>query len=99
MPDHTDEAPVSPCELPAFVYHPLADGEIRILVPDTPDGLSWTLRASTLDGLDFDALSYCWGPQAETFPISCNGYQLRVHHNLYSALPYLARRRSGTFTT
>lgn len=80
-------------ELPVFNYHPLAAGEIRVLVPNSADGLSWTLKVSGLTDLSFDALSYCWGPQAETFPIRCNDHQLRVHYNLHTALPYLARRQ------
>lgn len=82
-----------PDELPALIYHPLAAGQIRVLVPNLTDGLSWTLEVSSNTDLTFDAFSYCWGPQTETFAINCNGHQLRVHHNLYTALPYLARRQ------
>lgn len=84
-------------ELTTFVYTPLAADEIRVLVPDasrTHDGLSWNLqKVSLTDEPDFDALSYTWASQADTLPITCNGCYFRVHHNLYAALPYLARRR------
>jgi hypothetical protein len=79
---------------PSFSYTALVAGEIRLLEPtDRADGLKWTLRTTHLDDeLKYDALSYVWGPQTGTFPIVCNGQTLHVHHNLYTALPYLARR-------
>ncbi|KAF1829096.1 hypothetical protein BDW02DRAFT_510766, partial [Decorospora gaudefroyi] len=40
----------------------------------------------------FDALSYVWGSQAESFPFTLNGCISHVHHNLHTALPYLVRR-------
>jgi hypothetical protein len=82
-------------ELPPFDYTPLATGEIRLLVPDhaSENGLYWQLQTVRLDTEpDFDALSYTWGSQADTYSISCNHRQLQVHHNLFVALPYLARR-------
>lgn len=87
--------------LPSFAYSQLAAREIRLLIPDssTPEnGCSWLLKTVSLDSdTHFDALSYAWGPQAETFSIACNQRQLQVHHNLYNALPYLARRyRAGS---
>ena len=87
-------------ELPPFEYTALAPGEIRLLVPVTTgnnEGLSWTIQHIALDSEPkFEALSYTWGPQIDTYPISCNRRLLRIHHNLYSALPYLARRNSDT---
>lgn len=87
-------------ELPAFEYTALAPGEIRLLVPDTTgdnDGLSWTIQHIALASEPkFEALSYTWGPQIDTYPISCNRRLLRIHHNLHSALPYLARRNRDT---
>lgn len=44
------------------------------------------------DNVQFDALSYVWGSADQTYPVICNGQTLHVHHNLYRALPYLARR-------
>lgn len=86
-------------DLPPFEYSALSAREIRILVPDDmqpTSGLSWSLRKASIDdqGLYFTALSYAWAchTHPDTFPISCNGRQLRVHYNLYSALPFLARR-------
>jgi hypothetical protein len=81
--------------LPEFSYTPLAPNEIRLLWPFyKDDGLTWSLRAVSLDdpNLVFDALSYTWGIQDSTFPMVCNGKTLQVHHNLFSALPYLATR-------
>lgn len=87
-----------PADLQSYTYTSLAPGEIRLLVPDTlhaNNGLSWTLQTVKLDDeLDFDALSYTWGSQDDTFPVSCNARCFRVHHNLYTALPYLARREN-----
>jgi hypothetical protein len=83
-------------ELPPFKYTALAPGEIRLLIPDTTgdtEGLSWTLQHVALDSEPkFEALSYTWGSQIDTYPISCNRFSLRIHHNLYNALPHLARR-------
>lgn len=95
----TDQSEPSP-----FAYAPLAPGQIRLLVPDTSranDGHSWTLQVAALRAeLDYDTLSYTWGSQNESFSITCNGLQLRVHRNLYDALPFLARRnRTGNVTT
>lgn len=82
-----------------FVYDTLSAREIRLLTPDASvshSGLSWMITNVNIDDLDqsFIALSYAWaaGSSPATFPISCNGRQLWVHHNLYSALPFLARR-------
>lgn len=90
-----DKMSTDPAELPPFIYHPLAAGQVRVLVPQSADGLSWKLEVSSLPDLNFDALSYCWGPQTETYPINCNNHQLHVHHNLHIALPYLVRRQLG----
>ena len=87
-------------ELPPFEYTALALGEIRLLVPDTigdNDGLSWTIQHIALASKPkFEVLSYTWGPQIDTYLISCNRRLLRIHHNLYNALPYLARRNRDT---
>ncbi|XPS71006.1 hypothetical protein M3J09_003197 [Ascochyta lentis] len=71
-------------DLPPFTYTPLTRGEIRLLLPtNDEDGLSWTMQV---------VLSYVWGPQDQTFPVICNGQIHHVHHNLHTALPYLANR-------
>lgn len=41
------------------------------------------------------ALSYTWGELTEeTYSLSCNERELKIHRNLHEALPYLARRFS-----
>ncbi|KAH6629675.1 hypothetical protein C7974DRAFT_413450 [Boeremia exigua] len=83
-------------DLPPFVYEPLLPSQIRLLMPtDDEDGLSWTLQVVTLDDeLEFEALSYTWGAQDETFPITLNGRRHHVHRNLFTALPNIARRNT-----
>jgi hypothetical protein len=82
--------------IPHFDYTPLSAGTIRLLVPDPLNqhsGHAWLLETAQLDpDLRFDALSYTWGPQDSTLPITLNGRLIRVHHNLYTALPHLALR-------
>jgi hypothetical protein len=90
-------------ELSPFGYTALAPGEIRLLVPDMTgdnDGLSWTMQHIALDSEPrFEALSYTWGSQIDTYPISCNRRLLRIHHNLHNALPYLAQRNEDSAET
>ena len=85
-------------DLHPFVYDTLSAREIRLLTPDasvSDPGLSWTITHVNIDDLDqsFIALSYAWAALSHpaTFPVNCNGRQLWVHYNLYSALPFLAR--------
>lgn len=85
-----------------FVYDPLRPGEIRVLYASTEAGdFVWHLRTTRLltqqseTHVAFDALSYTWGDLSQTFPFICNNQELRVHHNLKQALPYLARRQSS----
>jgi hypothetical protein len=84
-------------ELLSFEYTPLPSRCIRVLSPvmvDNAECLSWTISIVHLDDpmTDYEALSYVWGTPEETYPISCDGKSIRVHHNLFTALPYLARR-------
>jgi heterokaryon incompatibility protein (HET) len=44
--------------------------------------------------VSYDALSYTWGDLSTTYPLICGGKELRIHHNLHQALPYLANRPS-----
>ncbi|ETS79807.1 hypothetical protein PFICI_07336 [Pestalotiopsis fici W106-1] len=91
--------------IPPFEYEPLGSGEIRLLTPVTRESDTqvpqWRLQTVCLLDLGdgglkgFDALSYTWGDLSETFPLVCNNQTLRVHKNLYEALPFLARRRSS----
>jgi hypothetical protein len=83
---------------PVFQYSTLGPNEIRLLSPtDSEDGYSWKLQTVSLNApnLEFDALSYTWGSQKEMHPIMCNEQVLHVHHNLHSALPFLAERKKG----
>ncbi|CAO2656553.1 Nn.00g053560.m01.CDS01 [Neocucurbitaria sp. VM-36] len=80
-----------------FTYSPLAPGTIRLLVPDPasePGGHAWNLQTISIDlpDLQFDALSYVWGPETEGYPIILNGRRSSVRRNLYAALPYLTQR-------
>jgi hypothetical protein len=84
--------------LEPFAYSPLPPNTIRLLTPCEPtnsSGYMWRLDTVHLDDPEvaFDALSYTWGSPAESYPITCNGKLLRVHYNLYTALPHLAQRR------
>jgi hypothetical protein len=82
-------------DLPPFTYTPLSANEIRLLTPVIEDdSIAWTLSTVQFDSQDlkFETLSYVWGSQDESFPIVCNEKLFWVHHNLYTALPYLARR-------
>ena len=86
-------------DLQPFAYSTLSAREIRLLVPDgsgPATGLSWSLRTFDIDDKDvhFTSLSYVWAAQThpDMFPVACNGCRLQVHQNLYTALPFLARR-------
>lgn len=92
-------------DLPPFRYEPLGSNEIRLLTPITPKSDAqappqWRLQTVSLHDLadggseGFDALSYTWGDLFETFPLICNNQTLRIHKNLHTALPFLARRSS-----
>ncbi|TPX14639.1 uncharacterized protein E0L32_005331 [Thyridium curvatum] len=86
------------------VYTPLKDGEIRLLFMDSisPGGVTWSLRPVSLldsnqssESVEFDALSYAWGNQHNTFPFMLSdGRELQIHENLHDAMPCLARRRT-----
>ncbi|KAF3009614.1 hypothetical protein E8E13_007007 [Curvularia kusanoi] len=90
----------------AFIYVPLQPGQIRLLLPHIQaDGrVHWSLAneqfldpSGNRTSLEYDALSYTWGdstPNATKFPVVCNDQQMLVHHNLNTALPFLARRDS-----
>ncbi|KAH7014457.1 heterokaryon incompatibility protein-domain-containing protein [Microdochium trichocladiopsis] len=92
-----------PAERPSFLYTPLETGEIRLLYAsiDEAGEVVWSLKSSQLlDGSnnsvpEFDALSYAWGDLDLAYQFVCNDQELQIHHNLYEALPYLARRRSS----
>ncbi|KAK8128868.1 hypothetical protein PG984_009976 [Apiospora sp. TS-2023a] len=93
-----------PENLEPLAYTGLKPGQIRLLYPDIQAGREdrWFLKKKYLRkrtgrrGIRrYDALSYTWGEgQVTTFAVNCNGKELRVHHNLNEALPFLARRNS-----
>lgn len=98
MAEKMSEADVTPAHSFSYSTCTLADGDIRLLEPtDKADGLHWSVRTASVDdpALEYDALSYVWGSSLQMFPIVCNGRPLQVHGNLYSALPFLARRYKG----
>jgi hypothetical protein len=88
-------------ELAPFTYTRLPSGTIRLLQPESTNpalGHMWRIETVKInEGVKFDALSYTWGWQDMSFPISLNGRCFHVHNNLYTALPYLARRRRKQF--
>lgn len=92
------------------LYHarPLPAGTKSIRVLDVhalsrsgrdEDTIRGDLRVIDLDERPvFDALSYVWGSYASSPNyITCNGYEVKVTANCYSALRHL-RRRLGRFT-
>ncbi|KAK7957877.1 hypothetical protein PG988_012725 [Apiospora saccharicola] len=95
---------MSPENMIPRAYTGLKPGHIRLLYPDIRASGEdrWFLKvAQLLDNLgqptplEYDALSYTWGEdQVTSFAVNCNGQELRVHHNLNDALPFLARRDS-----
>jgi hypothetical protein len=54
------------------------------------DPVVCTLRTASLDaGVEYEALSYCWGDAASKARITVNQYDFGVNHNLHEALRYL----------
>jgi hypothetical protein len=79
---------------PILQYQPLdtTRREIRLLVlyPDTNIFSSCRLiHVSMEENLDYEALSYVWGSQADNKQTSINGQQLSVTANLKEALDHL----------
>lgn len=59
---------------------------------ETPGSLKITLHEIDLDQHpEYDAISYCWGGQQPTFPITCNGAKPKITQNLADALLTLSR--------
>jgi hypothetical protein len=91
-------------KLEPYKYESLKPGEIRVLVLTTSasgkNQPELSLRHIALPSSDqderrgFDALSYTWGDLSKTFRVKCDGRTLKVHQNLYEALPFLAQRSS-----
>lgn len=100
-PDFETSSVATMADLPPLEYTPLSARQIRILAPAStePVGLSWVLKTIDIDDPHlFTALSYAWAchTHPDAFPISCNGRQLYVHQNLFTALPFIARRYTNT---
>ena len=82
-----------------FVHNSLNSGEIRLLVIH-PSAVTWSLQhvslygdVGNLNSIEFDALSYTGGDQTHDFPlILADGAEPRVHENLNTAFPCIARR-------
>lgn len=92
-------------ESASYKYSPLPSDHIRLLsftskavALDDPGSISCSLESVAFQVPtsvpQFEALTYTWGSLDETYPIICNGKILRIHCNLYEALPYLASRSS-----
>ena len=56
------------------------------------DQLQCTLKPAALeDSLRYEALSYCWGPKSPECGLLCNGINITIFPNLYSALMHLRK--------
>ncbi|KAJ4992474.1 heterokaryon incompatibility protein [Stagonosporopsis vannaccii] len=86
-------------DLPAFTSGPLAPDRLRLLHPVDDSGLSWELKPLPVETLGkktfLRALPYVWDPANRTDLVEVIGCKLEVHYNLYTALPYLARRQTS----
>lgn len=88
-----------------YIYDSLPTGHVRLLTLTSPatqlEQLTWSLQTVPLPSqnpdtaIAFEALSYTWGDLRQTYPLICDGRELRIHHGLHTALPYLARRPSS----
>ena len=91
-------ASLLPTEIDAYVYHPLAEGCIRLVEVfcDTTDAplrcRIFTFRLEHALLRPFEALSYVWGPQEPLYDLLCNDVKtrvLRIGPNLHNALLHL----------
>jgi hypothetical protein len=89
----TRRAPIQWKQLP--LHLPLDDKthQIRLLTilpGNDKDPIQCQMDTHSLEeGLEFTALSYCWGDPTATTAITINGAVFNVNHNLGVALPYL----------
>ncbi|MCJ1354146.1 MAG: hypothetical protein MMC33_004133 [Icmadophila ericetorum] len=75
---------------PALQYSVLRQNEIRVLRPTYTSNLNFELIHVPLQpNSQYSALSYTWGTQAFTHPVTINNQEFRVTQNLYEALGYL----------
>lgn len=91
-------ASLLPTEIDTYVYHPLAEGHMRLVkfFCDTTDApLRCRIFTSRLEHallLPFEALSYVWGHQEPLYDLLCNDVKtgvLRIGPNLHNALLHL----------
>ncbi|CZR62708.1 uncharacterized protein PAC_12605 [Phialocephala subalpina] len=68
------------------------------LLPSEPSfGLHMNLIECDIDrNYEFHAISYCWGGQKPTIPVTCNGGALLITDNLASALSTLSKDIDGS---
>lgn len=59
---------------------------VHLLSLDPSTNLEITLSEHCLDNATYDALSYVWGDDSETYQIICNKKKLKIRKNLYEAL-------------
>jgi len=82
-----------------FTYGQTLQGRrIRLLrlIPDPETSiLSIELVETSLDEVEFEALSYVWGDQTGKIQIRCNGKRADLGANLHAALHERRRRRSS----
>lgn len=72
------------------VYKPLQTSEIRLLKLKDPHNLKFDFVYKSLDDdhLKFNALSYCWGPEADGGNVTISDQNLSVRRNLLDALDH-----------
>ncbi|KAI0203751.1 heterokaryon incompatibility protein-domain-containing protein [Astrocystis sublimbata] len=64
---------------------------VHLLPGEGWDAIEVVIETTAIDSADYEALSYTWGDQADTYPIICNGRRLDVTRNLKLALRDLRR--------
>ena len=94
----TSDTRLLPAKMEDYVYQPLADGYIR-LVEVLSDTIDAPLRCKIFQcslndapSLNYEALSYVWGPQEPLFDLLCGEAKprvLRIGPNLSDALLHL----------
>jgi Heterokaryon incompatibility protein (HET) len=80
--------PSTVSSLPAYHYTPLPADHIRLLhIIRADEKIHCSLSTAPLDKLpEFYAISYCWGTDAHTSTIACDGGSLHVTPHLYTGL-------------
>ena len=75
-------------ERPTSLYQALPEDHIRLLTIEIVGGVVQCRLIAYPQHLapKYDAVSYCWGQDLTTVGITCNGFELRVRHNLLAFL-------------